>query len=163
MIHHYIDKISDVEANGHYAFIDVQKEIHKNFKAQSEFYLNQGFLDEINRVAQRIHVEELGACDIDHCRMSMPMMGHLISWSQTFFPSTKLPKSNPPSFIGLKESQHFVVLKMMDENLFPAAQLEKNWEQIATLEAMQWKNRYLRCFELTQWLKLETGFDKFTF
>ncbi|KNZ59909.1 uncharacterized protein VP01_1645g7 [Puccinia sorghi] len=87
------------------------KEIHINFKAQSEFYLNQGFLDEINRAAQRIHVEKLGPCDIDHW-MSTPTTGHLTaevynrpvfyhgkSWSPSFFPSTTYLKINPPIFI----------------------------------------------------------------
>ncbi|KNZ59948.1 hypothetical protein VP01_1639g15 [Puccinia sorghi] len=113
-----------------------------------EFYLNEGFLDE-SEVAQRIYVEELGPCDIDHW-MSMPTTGHLMaefynrlvfyygkSWSQKLFPLTNLPKNNPPIFIGLTESQHFVVLKMKDENVFLVAQLEKNWKQIATPEAMQ--------------------------
>ena len=52
---------------------------------------------------------------------------------------------------------------MKDEDLFPAAQLEKNWEEIATPQAMEWKNKYAMCFELTERIKLETGFDKFTF
>ncbi|KNZ47418.1 uncharacterized protein VP01_6404g1, partial [Puccinia sorghi] len=81
-------------------------------KAQSEFYLNQGFVNEIGKV--------------------MPMMGHLMAevydwpvfyyckyWIQTLFPSTILPKNNPPIFLGLMETWHFVVLKMKDENLFP--------------------------------------------
>ncbi|KNZ54676.1 hypothetical protein VP01_2887g5 [Puccinia sorghi] len=63
-----------------------------------------------------------------------------------------LPKTNPPIFVGLTESRHFVVLKMKNENLFPASQLEKKWEQIATPEAMNWKNSYLRCFELNRGL-----------
>ncbi|KNZ59877.1 hypothetical protein VP01_164g8 [Puccinia sorghi] len=126
-------------------------------------------------VAERIHCEELGPYDIDHW-MSIPTTGHLMaevdnrpifyygkSWSQAFFLSTTLPNNNPPIFIGLTESQHFLVLKMKDDNLFPAAPLESKWEQIATPEAMWWKNSYLRCFELTQRLKLETGFHKFTF
>ncbi|KNZ56486.1 hypothetical protein VP01_2392g1 [Puccinia sorghi] len=82
---------------------------------------------QVDRVAQKIHVDKLGPCDIDHW-MSMPTSPY-----------------------------------MKDDNLFPAAQLEKNWEKIATPEAMQWENRYLRCFELTQSLKLESGFDKCTF
>ncbi|KNZ48970.1 hypothetical protein VP01_528g1 [Puccinia sorghi] len=118
--------------HGQGAFMDVGKEIHDNIKVQSELYLNQGFLDEIKRVAQIIHVEELGPCDIYHW-MRMPTM-------------------------GLTEIQNSVVLKMKGENLFPAAQLENNWEQIATPEAMQWKNRYMSCFELTQRLKLEILF-----
>ncbi|KNZ45459.1 uncharacterized protein VP01_808g3 [Puccinia sorghi] len=61
------------------------------------------------------------------------------SWSQTFFPLTTLPNKNPPIFIGLTEIQHFMALKMKDQNLFPVSQLEKDWEQIATPEAMQWK------------------------
>ncbi|KNZ49585.1 hypothetical protein VP01_4922g1 [Puccinia sorghi] len=81
------------------------------------------------------------------------------NWDLSILPS----KKNPPIFIGLTESWHFVVLKMIYEHLFPEAQLEKNWEQIATPEAVQWNNMYLRCFELTQILKLETVFDKFTF
>ncbi|KNZ44638.1 hypothetical protein VP01_896g1 [Puccinia sorghi] len=84
-------------------------------------------------------------------------------WSQTLFPSTTLPKNNPLIFLGLIETWYLVVLKMKDENLFPAAQLEKTWEHIATPEANQWKNRYLKCFEFTERIKLETGFDKFTF
>ena len=52
---------------------------------------------------------------------------------------------------------------MKDEDLFPAAQLEKNWEIIATPEAMQWKDKYRRCFDLTQMIKMQTGFDKCTF
>ncbi|KNZ58941.1 hypothetical protein VP01_1829g6 [Puccinia sorghi] len=101
----------------------------------------------------RIHVEKLGPCDIHHL-MSMPMTVQLMAevyhrpilyygkyWSQSFFPLTTLPKKNPQIFIGLMESRLCVVLKMKDENLFPAAQLEKNWEQIATPEAIQWKNR----------------------
>ncbi|KNZ46773.1 hypothetical protein VP01_6976g1 [Puccinia sorghi] len=95
--------------HGQEACMDFWKEIHKILKAQSEFYLNKGLLDEINRVVHRIHVEELGCCDIDHW-MSMP--------TTAFFPSTTLPNNNPPIFIGLKESWHFVVLKMKDENLF---------------------------------------------
>ena len=189
MIHQYIEKILDVEADGHCgfrviawelgrgqdSFMDVRKEIYNDLKERSEFYLNQGFLDEVDRVARRIHVDESGPCDIDHW-MSMPTTGHLMaevynrpvfyygkSWSQTFFPSTTIPNGNPPFFIGLTESRHFVALKMKDENLFPAAQLEKNWEQIATPEALRWKDRYKRCFELTQRIKLETGFDKCTF
>ncbi|KNZ63273.1 uncharacterized protein VP01_1165g3 [Puccinia sorghi] len=75
----------DIEANGHCgfqiivwalehgqdAFMEVQKEIHVNLKLPSEFYLNQGFLNQINRVAQRIHMHKLGPCDIDHW-MSIP-------------------------------------------------------------------------------------------
>ncbi|KNZ54776.1 uncharacterized protein VP01_2857g4 [Puccinia sorghi] len=65
----------------------------------------------ISRVAQRIHVEELGPCDIYHW-MSMPTTDHIMaevynrpvfyygkSWSQKFFPSTTLPNKNPPIFI----------------------------------------------------------------
>ncbi|KNZ43711.1 hypothetical protein VP01_994g5 [Puccinia sorghi] len=167
----YIDKILDVEADGlceiqvivwalgrgQDSFMDVRKEIHNNLKGKSELYLNQEFLDEIARVSQRIHVEELGPCDIDHW-MSKPRMGHLMaelynrpvfyyvkSWSQTFFPSTTLPNNNTPIFMGLTESPNFVVFKMKNENIFPAAQMEKNWEQIATPEVIQLKNRYLRC------------------
>jgi len=189
MIHQYIEKILDVEADGHCgfrviawalgrgqdAFMDVRKEIYRDLTGQSKFYLDQGFLDEIDRVAWRIRFEDSGPCDIDHW-MSMPTTGHLMaevydrpvfyygrSWSQTFFPLTTPPNNNPPIFIGLTESRHFVVLKMKDEELFPAAQLEKNWEEIATPQAMEWKNKYAMCFELTQRIKLETGFDKFTF
>ncbi|KNZ47849.1 hypothetical protein VP01_609g12 [Puccinia sorghi] len=106
-------------------------------------------------------------CDIDHW-MSMPMTGHHMaefynrsvfyfgkSWSQTFFPLMTFPNNNPPIFIGLTESQHFIVLKMKDENLFPVAQLEKNWDQKRQCS----KNNCLRCFELTQRLKLKPGFD----
>ncbi|KNZ62554.1 hypothetical protein VP01_12566g1, partial [Puccinia sorghi] len=84
---------------------------------------------------------------------SMTRMGHLMaevynspvfyygkSQSQTFFPSKTLPNNNSPIFIVLTEIHHFLVLKVKDEDLFPAAKLEKNWEQIATPEAMQWKN-----------------------
>ncbi|KNZ47701.1 hypothetical protein VP01_620g6 [Puccinia sorghi] len=98
-----------------------------------------------------IHVEELGTCDVDHW-ISIPETGHLMaevynrpvfyydkSWIQPFFPLTTLPNNNLPIFIGLTESQHFVVLKMKDDNLFPAAQLEHNWEKIAPPEAMHWK------------------------
>ncbi|KNZ53837.1 hypothetical protein VP01_3122g4 [Puccinia sorghi] len=49
--------------------------------------------------------------------------------------------NRPVFYYGLTESWNLVVLKMKDENLFPAAQLEKNWEWIATPEAMNWKNR----------------------
>ncbi|KNZ50517.1 uncharacterized protein VP01_4379g1 [Puccinia sorghi] len=85
------------------------------------------------------------------------------SWSQTFFPLMTIQNKNPPIFIGLKESRHFLVLKIKDENLFPEAQLDKDWEQIATPEAIQWKNRYLRCLKLAQRSELETGFDECTF
>ncbi|KNZ49373.1 hypothetical protein VP01_505g1 [Puccinia sorghi] len=142
-------------------------------KVQSEFYLNQGFLDEIDRVAQRIHVDELGPCDIDHW-MGMSTPGHFMaevynrsvfyygkSWSQSFFPLTTLTNNNPAIFIGLTESRKFVVLNMKNENLFPGAQLEKKWGHIAT--PMQWKNMSLKCFELTQRLILETSFDKCAF
>ncbi|KNZ44209.1 hypothetical protein VP01_940g4 [Puccinia sorghi] len=153
----------------------VHKEIYADPQAQLEFYLNQGFVDEIEKVPQRIDIEKLGPCDIAHW-MSMPTTGNLMSevynwpvfyygkyWSQTFFPSTTLPKNNPPIFLGLTETWHFVVLKIKDEDLFPMAQFEKNWEWIATPEAIQWENRYLRCFDLTERLKMETGFDKCTF
>ncbi|KNZ55089.1 hypothetical protein VP01_276g9 [Puccinia sorghi] len=62
----YIYKILVLEANGHYDFMDVQKEINDNLKAQSEFYFHQGFLNEIDKLSQRIHVDKLGPCDIDH-------------------------------------------------------------------------------------------------
>ncbi|KNZ64238.1 hypothetical protein VP01_1050g2 [Puccinia sorghi] len=117
-----IEKILEtVDSNSFHGLWDV---------AQSKFYLNQGFLDEINRVAQRIHLKELGP----------------------FFYYGKSLKSG-----------NILVFKMKDENSFPAAQLENNWEQIATPEAMQWENKYLWCFELNQRLELETGFDKCTF
>ena len=165
----------DIEPNGHCgfwviawalgrgqdSFLEIQREIYNNLEEQQEFYLNQGFLDKTDRVKQRILFEDPGPCNMDHW-MSMPTTGHLMaevydrpvfyygkSWSQTFFPSTTLPNNNPPIFIGLTESQDFVVLKMKDENLFPAAQLEKNWEIIATPEAMQWNDKYRRCFDLT--------------
>ncbi|KNZ63372.1 hypothetical protein VP01_1153g4 [Puccinia sorghi] len=117
-----------------------------------EFYLNEGFLYEIKRVAQRI-VHLMAEV------YNMPVFYYVKYWSQAFFLSTNLPNNNP-IFIGLTESQNSVVLKIKDENLFPVAQLEKNWEQIATPEAMQCKSRYLSCFELTQRLKLETDFEK---
>ncbi|KNZ47904.1 uncharacterized protein VP01_605g9 [Puccinia sorghi] len=60
------------------------------------------------------------------------------SWSQTFIPLTTLPNNHPPIFIGLMEIWHSVVLKMKDDNLFPMAQLEKKWEQIATPEVIKW-------------------------
>ncbi|KNZ59531.1 uncharacterized protein VP01_170g6 [Puccinia sorghi] len=115
--------------------MNFQKKIHNNLKVQSELYLNQSFLNEIKR-------------------MSIPKRGKLMSevYNRPVFYygiSWKI-------FIGLTESWHFMVLKMKDDNLFPVAQLEKNWEHIATPEAMKWKNRYLRCFELNQRLKLET-------
>ncbi|KNZ50061.1 hypothetical protein VP01_4620g3 [Puccinia sorghi] len=129
----------------------------------------------ISRVSQRIHEGELGDSDIHH-RMSMPLRGHLMaevfnrpffyygkSWSQTFFLLKTVPNNSQTIFMSMTERRHFVVLKMKDENLFPVAQLERNWEQIATPEVIQGKNRYLRCFEFTQRLKLETGFDKYTF
>ena len=47
---------------------------------------------------------------------------------------------------------------MKNESLFPDPQYEKNWEQIATPEALKWRDKYSRCFELTNHLKLETGF-----
>ncbi|KNZ48240.1 uncharacterized protein VP01_5802g1 [Puccinia sorghi] len=79
-IHQYIDKILEVEANGHCgfqviawalgcgkdAFMDFQKEIHGILEVQSEFYFNKGFLDERDRMAQIIHGEELRPCDINH-------------------------------------------------------------------------------------------------
>ncbi|KNZ51666.1 hypothetical protein VP01_386g10 [Puccinia sorghi] len=104
--------------------------------AQSEFYLNQGFLYEIDKVAERINFYKAGPCDISHW-MSMPTMGHLMEESKLL--PINHPNNNPPIFLGLTETPHFVVLKMKDENSFPAAQLEKNWEHIATTEATQWK------------------------
>ncbi|KNZ50598.1 hypothetical protein VP01_4333g1, partial [Puccinia sorghi] len=98
--------------------------------------LNQGFLNEIEKVAERIDVDKSGPCDISDW-MRMPTSGNLMAevynmpvfyygkyCSQTFFPSTTLPNKNPPIFLDLTETWHFVVLKMKDENLFPAAQLE---------------------------------------
>ncbi|KNZ55113.1 hypothetical protein VP01_2761g3 [Puccinia sorghi] len=74
---------------------------------------------------------------------SRPVFYYCKSWIQPFFPSTNLSNKNPPIFIGLSESRNFVILKINDENLCPVAQLEKNWEQIATPEAMQWKNVFV--------------------
>ena len=100
----------------------------------------------------------------------MPSTGHILvevynrpvfyfchSWSQTFFPSSGSPNENPPIFLALTGSRHFVVLKMKNESLFPAPQYEKNREQIATPEALKWRDKYSRFFELTHHLKLETG------
>ena len=39
---------------GQDAFMDVRKEIYRDLTGQSKFYLDQGFLDEIDRVAWRI-------------------------------------------------------------------------------------------------------------
>ncbi|KNZ48570.1 hypothetical protein VP01_5561g1, partial [Puccinia sorghi] len=100
---------------------------------------------------------------IQDLRFTIPVFYYHKYWSQTFLPSTTLPNNNPPIFLGLTETQHFVALKMKYENLFTLAQLEKNWEHIATPESNQWKNRSLRCFELTERLELETVFDKCTF
>ena len=80
------------------------------------------------------------------------------TWSQSFFPSSSSPNEKPPIFFALTGSQGIVALKMMDENFFPAPQYEKNWEQLATQEALKWRDNYARCFELTKQLKLETGF-----
>ncbi|KNZ54524.1 hypothetical protein VP01_2925g1 [Puccinia sorghi] len=104
-----IEKILDVEAN-----------IHCGFR--------------VILVAQRMNVEGLGPCDIDHW-MRISTTGHLMaqvfnrpvfdngkSWIQTFFKLKTFWNNNLKILIGLIESQHFVVLKMKDENLFPAAQ-----------------------------------------
>ncbi|KNZ54750.1 hypothetical protein VP01_2868g6 [Puccinia sorghi] len=120
-------------------YLDFRKEIYNDLQAQSEFYLNQGFVNEIEKVAQRIDVDELGTCSIAHC-MRMLTTGHLMAevynrqillWQileSNFPPINHLPNNNPPIFLGLTETQHFVVLKMKDEDLFPTPQLEKNWE-----------------------------------
>ncbi|KNZ47423.1 hypothetical protein VP01_63g4 [Puccinia sorghi] len=47
-------------------------------------------------------------------------------------------------------SRHFVAFKMEDETLFSAPEYEKKWEQVARPEALKWKDKYARCFELTQ-------------
>ncbi|KNZ59735.1 hypothetical protein VP01_1671g2 [Puccinia sorghi] len=107
-----------------------------------EFYLNQGFLDEIDKVAERIDFEKSGTCNISHW-VIIPTAENLMEevynrpvfygkyWSQIFFSSTNVPNNNPPIFLCLTETWDFVVLKMKDENSFPEN---------------QWKNRYLRCF-----------------
>ncbi|KNZ49283.1 hypothetical protein VP01_510g20 [Puccinia sorghi] len=62
--------------------------------------------------------------------------------SQSLFPSSTSPNNNPPIFLALTSSQNFVALKMDDETLFPNPQYEKNWEQIASPEALKWKDKY---------------------
>ena len=126
-------------------------------------------------MAKQIQVDNDKPCGIDHW-MSMPSTGHILvevynrpvfyfchSWSQSLFPSTCGPNDNPPIFLALTGSRHFVALKMMNESLFPAPQYEKKWEQIATPEALKWRDKYSRCFELTNHLKVETGFQGITF
>ena len=189
MAQDYIDKIWDVQANGHCgfrtvafalehgqdAFMEVQKELYENVLAQSDFSLTQGFFHHLDTTARQIRVEHDGPCDIDHW-MSMPTTGHILvevydrpvfyfshAWSQSFFHSSSGPNKNPPIFMALTVSRHFVALKMMDETLFPAPQYEKNWEQLATPEALKWRDKYARSFELTNQLKLETGFRGITF
>ncbi|KNZ43790.1 hypothetical protein VP01_9867g1, partial [Puccinia sorghi] len=146
----YISKILDIEddvhcgfqvivwalGHGQDSFMYFQKEIHNNLKAKSELYRNQGFLDEINRF--REYILTIG--------QSFTVVNLGVNHSS----------HGPPSQTTIQQSSK-------DENLFPAAKLEKNWEQMATPEAMQLKNRYWMCFELNQRLKFETSFYKCTF
>ncbi|KNZ48126.1 hypothetical protein VP01_588g2 [Puccinia sorghi] len=58
-------------------------------------------------------------------REYMPVFYYGKSWSQSLFPSTTLSNNNPPIFIGLTESWHFVILKIKDESSFSEAQWER--------------------------------------
>ncbi|KNZ53884.1 hypothetical protein VP01_310g7, partial [Puccinia sorghi] len=116
LINQYIEKILYVEADGHYALMDVRKEMHSNLKIGSENTCGQ-----------------IG---------NLPFFYYGRSWSQKYLPLTTLPFNiNPPIFIGLPA---FCGLEMKDDNLFPKAPLENNWEQIVTQKEMKWKNMSLR-------------------
>ncbi|KNZ63905.1 hypothetical protein VP01_1086g2 [Puccinia sorghi] len=80
-----------------------------------------------------------------------PMIQHILIGQ--ILESNFLPINHPPK-------QQSANLLRSDRN---PAFCEKNWQQIANPEAIWWKNRYLRCFNLTERLKMETVFDKCTF
>ena len=145
---------------GQDAYMEIRKELYNNIQAQSKFYLNQRFFHNLEHTAEQIWVENNKPCGINHW-MSMPTTGHLLvelynrpvfyfssAWSQSFFPSSTSPNNNPPIFLALTSSWHFVALKMEDKKLYPAPQYEKNWEQLASPEALKWKEKYARCFQL---------------
>ncbi|KNZ58850.1 putative signal peptide protein [Puccinia sorghi] len=69
----------------------------------------------------------------------MPTMGHLIA--------------------EVYNGSFFYYARSWSQTFFPSTTLLNNNLQIF-IEAMQWKNKYLRCFQLTQGIKLDTGFDK---
>ena len=69
-------------------------------------------------------------------------------WSQTFFPHFCPPNENPPIFFGFA-NQHFLPLVLSSSDEFPAPTLLNDWALKATVDALKWRGKYTKCFELT--------------
>ncbi|KNZ61854.1 hypothetical protein VP01_134g14, partial [Puccinia sorghi] len=100
-------------------------------------WILEGFFHNLENMAAQIWVDKNKPCVISHW-MSMPTTGNLLvelynrpvfyfsAWSQYFFPSSTGPNNNPPIFLALTSTPHFIALKMEDETLSPAPQYGKN-------------------------------------
>ncbi|KNZ56961.1 hypothetical protein VP01_2278g2 [Puccinia sorghi] len=96
---------SNCSCNGYWPknYMEIRKELYNDIKAQSNFYLTQGFFHKLEHTATQIRVEKNRPCGSNHW-MSMPSISNLpvelynrpvfyssSSWSQSFFtPSNTL-------------------------------------------------------------------------
>ncbi|KNZ54000.1 uncharacterized protein VP01_307g4 [Puccinia sorghi] len=116
---------------------------------EHDFYLGQGFFHKLENTAAQIWVDNKKTCGISHW-ISMPTTGNLLvelynrpvfyfssSWSQSSFPSSTSPNNNPPIFLALTSTWHFLALKMEDETFLPAPQYKKNWEKKLAVQRIE--------------------------
>ena len=80
--------------------------------------------------------------------------------SYSFFPAMCPPNNNPPIFLAYSYS-HFVVVQLKNPLLFPAPNVQIDWEVAADPEALEWKKKYSECFALTDTLKASAPKDKY--
>ena len=180
----YVSQVLDVKSDGHCGFrvvsyclgrgqhehLAVRNELYQDTKERSQWYKDQGYIDNISSVLNRIQCESSGPCRVANW-MSMPTAGDLIantfkcpvffwspSFSQTFFPHFCPPNDNPPVFIAfLAPFKHFVVVEPKNPDLFPAPQVLRQWRQTAMPEALAWEEKFTNCFQLTIKLKAKAG------
>jgi hypothetical protein len=137
------------------------------------FYEINIFFPDIDAMLRRISFPDIKeTCHIRNW-MCMPSMGDPIanafncpvfffsqSISQTFFPTRCPPNNNTPIFIAFTSS-HFVVVWLKNPLLFPAPILQIDWEVAAEPEALEWKKKYAKCFDLTETLKAAAPPNKY--
>jgi histone-lysine N-methyltransferase SETD2 len=172
----HVEKIYDVSADGHCGFratafclgrgqedyMAIRKELSAQIKYRRKFYEKEGTFPNIEWSLSQINARSNMPCTREH-HMAMPSMGEAMAdafetpvfyfakqgGSQTCFPHSSPPNSNPPIFIAyieIGEFKHFVALKLKDPEKFPAPRYLKNWERSATDQARGWAARYARCF-----------------
>ena len=181
-IQDHVQKALDVDSDGHCGFravsycvklgkgqdnyMEVRQKLLDELNTRGKWYVDKEVMDQetLDELKKRTQVRSNKSCGRSFW-MCMPSMGEPLandfecplfffssSSSQTFLPHFCPPNNNPPIFLAFSNS-HFTVLELKDPLLFPAPILLKSWGEVASPEALQWKEKYASCFELTAKLK----------